>query len=222
MTNGEREATRRSGLRTTRMEAFSDGVFAIAITLLVLEIGVPDGSEADLLGAVADQWPSYLAYLVSFATIGAIWLKHTVITEYLTRASSALVRLNLLLLLVVSFLPFPTRLVAEHIHADEAERVAATVYGVNLLLASALVGLLWRYAARERLLRPDATDRELTALGLQLVPSLGGYLVMILVGLVVPLLAVLGYLAIAVYIIVPFHALRRRGSGVRPEPEPQG
>jgi uncharacterized membrane protein len=140
MSNGDPEAARRSGLRTTRMEAFSDGVFAIAITLLVLEIGVPVGSEDDLLRAVADQWPSYLAYLVSFATIGAIWLKHTVITQYLTGATSALVRLNLLLLLVVSFLPFPTRLVAEHIHVDEAERVATTVYGVNLLLASALVG----------------------------------------------------------------------------------
>jgi TMEM175 potassium channel family protein len=64
------------------MEAFSDGVFAIAITLLVLEIAVSAGSEADLLGAVLDQWPSYLAYLVSFSTIGAIWLEHTVITEF--------------------------------------------------------------------------------------------------------------------------------------------
>jgi uncharacterized membrane protein len=73
--------------RTARMEAFSDGVFAIAITLLVLEIGVPSGSEADLLGALADQWPSYLAYLVSFSTIGAIWFKHTVTspTTSLTR-----------------------------------------------------------------------------------------------------------------------------------------
>ena len=109
--------------------------------------------------------------------------------------------------------PFPTALVAEHIHADEAERVATTVYGVNLLLASALVGVLWRYAARERLLRPDATDRELTVLGRQPVPSLGGYLVMILVGLAVPVLAVFGYLAIAVVILVPFHALRRRPPG---------
>jgi hypothetical protein len=66
--------------RTTRMEAFSDGVFAIAITLLVLEIAVPSGSEANLLGAVLGQWPSYLAYIVSFSTIGAVWLEHTVIT----------------------------------------------------------------------------------------------------------------------------------------------
>jgi uncharacterized membrane protein len=138
------------GYRTTRMEAFSDGVFAIVITLLVLELGVPSGSEDDLLDAVVDQWPTYLAYLVSFATIGAVWLEHTVITEYLDRATSVLIRLNLLLLMVVSFLPFPTRLLGEHIGEAEPERVAVTIYGINLFLASALVSLLWRYAVRER------------------------------------------------------------------------
>ena len=99
------------------MEAFSDGVFAIAITLLVLEIGVPGGSEDDLLGALADQWPSYVAYLVSFSTVGAVWFMHTIITEYLGSANSVLIRLNLLLLLVVSFLPFPTKLLAEYVES---------------------------------------------------------------------------------------------------------
>jgi hypothetical protein len=79
------------------MEAFSDGVLAIAITLLVLEIGVPDGSEDDLLGALVDQWPSYLGYLVSFATIGALWIKHSAVTDYLTASDARLVRLNLLI-----------------------------------------------------------------------------------------------------------------------------
>jgi len=120
------------------MEAFSDGVFAIAITLLVLEIAVPSGSEAHLLGAVLGQWPSYLAYLVSFSTIGAVWLEHTVITEFLESATSTLIRLNLLLLLVVSFLPFPTKLLGEYIGEDAPERVAVTIYGLNLLLASVL------------------------------------------------------------------------------------
>ena len=115
------------------MEAFSDGVFAIAITLLVLELAVPNGSEDDLLDGVLNQWPSYLAYLVSFASIGAVWLEHTVITEFLDHATSVLIRLNLLLLMVVSFLPFPTRLLGEHIGADEPERVAVTIYGLNLV-----------------------------------------------------------------------------------------
>jgi uncharacterized membrane protein len=193
------------------MEAFSDGVFAIAITLLVLELSVPEGSGDDLLGALVKQWPSYLAYVVSFATIGAVWIKHTVITEYLDRATSVLIRLNLLLLLVVSFLPFPTRLVAEYIEEDEAERVATTVYGLNLLLAGLVVGLLWRYAVREQLVRPDATDEEVAMLTRQLVPSLAFYVVMILLGLFAPVLAVIGYLAIAVYIILPFPAMLHRG-----------
>jgi uncharacterized membrane protein len=212
MSDEEPGSARRPGLRTSRMEAFSDGVFAIAITLLVLEIAVPDGAEDDLLGAVLDQWPSYLSYLVSFATIGAIWLKHTVITGYLSAANAVLVRLNLLVLLVVSFLPFPTRLLAEHFRFEGAGRVATTVYGINLLLASALVGVLWRYALRARLVRPDTTDEDVAMLSRRLVPSLGGYLVMIVVGLFLPVLAVLGYLAIAVFIVVPFHAFRRRTS----------
>jgi uncharacterized membrane protein len=196
--------------RTTRMEAFSDGVFAIAITLLVLEIAVPAGSEDDLLGAVLGQWPSYPAYLVSFSTIGAVWLEHTVITEFLDRATSVLIRLNLLLLMVVSFLPFPTRLLGEYIGEFEPERIAVTIYGLNLFLASALVSLLWRYAVRERLIRSDVADSDVRMLTKRLTPGLAGYVVVIVLGLFLPVVAVLGYLVIAVYIIVPFGALRRR------------
>lgn len=192
------------------MEAFSDGVFAIAITLLVLEIAVPAGSEADLLGAVLDQWPSYLAYLVSFSTIGAIWLEHTVITEFLERATSVFIRLNLLLLVVVSFLPFPTKLLGEYVGEESPARVAVTIYGLNLFLASALVSLLWRYAVREGLIRPDIADSDVKMITNRLTPGLAGYVVMIVLGLFLPVVAVLGYLIIAVYIIIPFGALRRR------------
>jgi uncharacterized membrane protein len=111
----EEPARRPRQFRTNRLEAFSDGVFAIAITLLVLEISVPAGAETHLLRAVLDQWPSYLAYVVSFSTIGAVWVAHSAITEYLVGADLGLVRLNLLPLLVVSFLPFPTKLLAESI-----------------------------------------------------------------------------------------------------------
>ncbi|MGH8838422.1 MAG: TMEM175 family protein [Jiangellaceae bacterium] len=194
------------------MEAFSDGVFAVAITLLVLEIGVASGSEDDLLDAVLNQWPSYLAYLVSFSTIGAVWLEHTVITEYVDRATSVLIRLNQLLLMVVAFLPFPTRLLGEYVGEDEPARVAVTIYGLNLFLVSALVSLLWRYAVRERLIRPDVADADVKLLTRRLAPGLAGYLAMIVLGLFLPLLAVLGYLAIAVYILVPFGAIRRRAA----------
>ena len=95
---------RRRGLQTGRLESFSDGVFAIAVTLLVLDIAVPVHAGRDLLPAVANLWPSYLAYVVSFATIGAVWLGHNAITDYIEHVNAGFVRLNLLLLLVVSFL----------------------------------------------------------------------------------------------------------------------
>ena len=86
------------------------------------------------------------------------------------------------------------------------------MYGINLLLAVVLVGVLWQYALRERLVRSDATDQDVAMLSKKLTPSLAGYLVMIALGLFIPVLAVLGYLAIAVYIIVPFRAMRHRTS----------
>ncbi len=200
----------RGTLSTGRMEAFSDGVFAIAITLLVLDISVPPGSEQNLLEAVRGEWPSYLAYFVSFSTIGAVWLGHNTITEYLDRADAVLLRLNLLLLLVVSFLPVPTSLLAEYIGDDRPERVAVTIYGVNLLLASVLVSVLWRYALRENLIRPDATDEEVQVLTHRLTPGLAGYVVLIALGLFAPLAAVAGYLIIAFYLILPIRHRRHR------------
>jgi uncharacterized membrane protein len=204
---------RRPGLRrTARLEAFSDGVFAIAITLLVLDLAVPatQDSVRDLLDAVGDEWPGYLGYIVSFATIGALWLGHNAITDYLDRADTTLLRLNLLLLLFVSLLPFPTRLVSEFITAtDRAERVAVTFYGLTLLIAGSLLSVLWRYALHARLIRPDADDDEITLLTNRLTPGLAGYAVLLVVGLFAPVVAVMGYLAIAVFFLLPQHIHRR-------------
>ncbi|MDT2009413.1 hypothetical protein FXW78_46340 [Rhodococcus opacus] len=121
-----------------------------------------------------------------------------------------LVQLNLILLMVVAFLPFPTRLLAEFIGASNAERVATTVFGINLLLTAVLVWVLWRYAVHARLVRPgpDMTDEDLKTLNSRLAPSVGAYVVMIVLGLFVPVVAVFGYLAIAVFILVPFRATR--------------
>jgi len=189
--------------RTNRMEAFSDGVFAIAITLLVLEIAVPTAAATNLLQAVIDAWPSYLAYVVSFSTIGAVWLWHTLITEFLEHADSIFLRLNLLLLLVVAFIPFPTKLVAESLGSTDHERIAATMYGVNLLLASVLLAVLWRYAAAKKLIHPDLTDDDVIILARRITPGLGGYVVLILIGLFAPTVAVFGYLVIAAFILLP-------------------
>ena len=107
---------------TSRTEAFSDGVFAIAITLLVLEINVPESDFDDLVRGIAHQWPSYLGYVTSFVTIGGLWLAHHGVFRRLAFVNSAIMRLNIVLLMVVSFLPFPTRLMAEAIRDDSAER----------------------------------------------------------------------------------------------------
>jgi uncharacterized membrane protein len=163
---------RRRRIRTQRLEAFSDGVFAIAVTLLVLDLVAPPASTGDLLAAFLNQWPAYLAYLVSFSTIGALWLEHSLITEYLEQADPVFVRLNLLLLLIVSFLPFPTRLLAEFLSAEEAEKVAVTIYGLTLLAALLQLSLLWRYAVREHLVRVDVAEDELTILTRRLTPGL--------------------------------------------------
>ena len=189
--------------RTGRLEAFSDGVFAIAVTLLILDISVPEDAGDDLLDAFLDQWPSYLAYLVSFATVGVTWVRHTAITHYLHGVDTTFVRLNLLLLLLVSFLPFPTRLVAEFIHEDDAERVAATILGINLLLVSVVVSTMWAHARRQRLVRPDADDEEVRLLAQRLTPGLAAYIVLILLALAFPVAAVLGYLAIALALLIP-------------------
>jgi uncharacterized membrane protein len=122
---------------TSRIEAFSDGVFAIAITLLVLEISVPESAFDHLWKGIAEQWPSYLAYATSFLTIGGIWLAHHGIFGRLASADATVLRLNLVLLMLVSFLPFPTKLIAEAINDTvAAERAAIVFYGLVMLAIS--------------------------------------------------------------------------------------
>jgi uncharacterized membrane protein len=200
----------RQRYRTNRLEAFSDGVFAIAITLLVLELSVPAVQDGDLLAGVLGAWPSFLAYVVSFASIGAVWLGHSLITEYLDHADATFLRLNLLLLLVVSFLPFPTRLLAEHIGAPDAERVATTLYGLTLLASALLVAALWRHAMRAGLLRAGIGDDDMELLSRRLTPGIAGYVALILLGLWQPTIAVIGFLLIALLFLIPLPRRVRR------------
>lgn len=198
----------RAGMPTARLEAFSDGVFAIAITVLVLELSLPDGWQTDPLAAFVNQWPTYLAYVVSFATIGAIWLAHTAITASVATGSLRFARLNLLLLFLVSFLTFPTALVGEAIASESAERVAATIFGINLLCISVVTWMIWRHARGEGLVRPDLSDEEVEVLTQRLTPSLLGYVLLIFVALVQPLIAVAGYLVVAIVLLLPLRRPR--------------
>ncbi|WP_162233037.1 TMEM175 family protein [Nostocoides japonicum] len=200
---------------TGRLEAFSDGVFAIAITLLVLDLSLPLSAGRNLLEGFLDEWPSYLAYIVSFSTVAAVWFGHHAITERLARTNSTLLRLNMLLLLIVSLLPFPTRVLAEFIKQGNAERVAVTVYGVVLLLTSVLLSGLWRYARSAHLTADDAGDEDLDLLTERLTPSMAGYLVMIVLGLFLPIVAVFGYLLVSLFVLIPIR-MPWRPSGTSP------
>ncbi|HEY8852766.1 MAG TPA: TMEM175 family protein, partial [Gemmatimonadaceae bacterium] len=133
---------------TGRIEAFSDGVFAVAITLLIFQIRIPPHAPpGGLRHALMALWPSYLAFLASFMTIGVMWLNHHRLFSLISKKDDALIVLNLLLLLVITWLPFPTALLAEHLlgsHQDQ--QTAAIVFAVSLLAISIVFNVLWRYA----------------------------------------------------------------------------
>jgi uncharacterized membrane protein len=210
--SGEETPRARRLLGTGRMEALSDGVFAFAATLLVLDIAVhPPGTP---LEQVLHAWPSYLGYVVSFLTIGAAWLGHTALTDRLARTDPLLLRINLLLLLVVAFLPFPTQLVADALRHEGSERVFVTLYGLTLLSIRILGFGLDAYARHEHLYSPAEEGEEQQDEPRELLPVLGGYVIAILIGLAVPGVAVAIYFAVAVYMIF-FRALRRHPSRAR-------
>jgi uncharacterized membrane protein len=184
---------------TGRLEAFSDGVFAIAITLLILEVSVPESNFDNLWRGIVDQWPSYLAYATSFITIGGIWLLHHGIFRRLRYANRPLMLLNLALLMAVSFLPFPTKLMAQAIYETDAERAAVIFYGATLLVISLLISALWGVVMRDRqLLEPEVDEQEVNAILLAATPSLGFYIGVIVLAIFAPQLAAFGYLVIAI------------------------
>lgn len=148
---------------TGRLEAFSDGVFAIAITLLVLEIKVPSHESVEehgLAPLLAELWPSYLAFFTSFITILVMWVNHHRIFTLIRRSDHAFLYLNGLLLFLVTFVPFPTSLLAEFL-LDPGGKVAANVYTGTFLAISLSFNGLWRYAAKgRRLLAASARHEE--------------------------------------------------------------
>jgi uncharacterized membrane protein len=185
---------------TTRTEAFSDGVFSIASTLLVLDIAIPASELDDLWSAIAHQWPPYLAYATSFITIGGIWLAHHSVFSRLQYTNTAVMRTNLALLMVVAFLPFPTRLVADSLrHGIGNERAAVIFYGASLLVIALVFSTLWRNATSDRqLLKPEVSDAEVRAIGEATTPNIGFYAAVIVVAILVPRVAAFGYLVIAI------------------------
>jgi len=186
---------------TSRVEAFSDGVFAIAITLLVLEINIEPEDFDHLWRALGDEWPAYLAYVTSFLTVGGVWLAHHGLFTRLRYVDPTLMRLNVLLLMVAAFLPFPTGLLAEAFHASrEAERAAVVAYGATAIVIELLLVAAARYAlAHPELLEgeaPTPADRVRHRRGPL---GTGLYSAALVLGiLLLPRLAAIGYLLVAV------------------------
>jgi len=121
----------------SRTEAFSDGVIAVAITLLALDLHVPSaGSAASLAHQLGEQWPNYAAYAVSFLTIGIIWINHHAMLRRVVAVDHTIVMLNILLLMTIVVLPFSTALLAEYLKTGHGDHLAAAIYGGSLLLMS--------------------------------------------------------------------------------------
>jgi TMEM175 potassium channel family protein len=197
-----------------RLEAFSDAVFAIAITLLVLELGVEEGAANHLLRSLVHEWPAYLAYVTSFLTIGVVWLQHSEITASLRTADATLYRLNLLVLLLASFLPFPTRLASEFIGEREPERIAVVFYGLTLVALTLALTAFLRYATERQQLVKDSVEAQTVERALLRAPSLVLYAIGIGVGLLFPTAGIAVYFASALYRGLPgktvHRVLRRR------------
>ncbi len=192
-------------MSTNRLEAFSDGVFAIAITLLVLDIHVPPPGSGRLGHELLAQWPSYAAYAISFITIGIIWINHHAAFSRLRAVDHSILIWNLVLLLSVGILPFTTSLMATYLKEGSGEDLAAAVYAASfLLMGGVFVGtnrqILFR---RPQLLRtpiaPEAARRTLLFAALGQIP----YLLALLLAFVSPYITLVVCAACAVYYALP-------------------
>jgi uncharacterized membrane protein len=189
---------------TSRLEAFSDGVFAIAATLLVLELHVPAVGSGALWPQLLEQWPSYFGYLVSFLTIGIIWVNHHALFALVKRVDRPILFLNLLLLLVVSVIPFPTALLGQWIVDAQQGPVAAAILGCVYLLMGLTFGGIWFYAfLHHELARPDV-DRSAARASIPRF-TIGNAVYVLGIGLafVSPVISLAVYLLVAVYYVFP-------------------
>jgi uncharacterized membrane protein len=185
--------------QTARLETFSDGVFAIAATLLILEVRLPGhGSVShDLVHA----WPSYVAYAISFLTIGIIWVNHHTVMAQIGRVDRTFLFINVVFLMVVAFSPFPTRVVAEHLR--DGSKSAAFAYGLTFTLMAAFYGLMWFYAAiGRRLIAEDADQRVVSGISRSFAPGSVIYGAATLSSLLSAYVAVALYAAIALFYVV--------------------
>lgn len=226
----ERSRSRRGELSLTRVESFSDSVFAFAMTLLVLGLVVPKLSEvhsnADLLRQLGRQWPTFVAYLVSFVFIGQVWLQHHRLLGYLARADHWAVWLNAALLLDVVSISFVTGLLGTFA-GHPGETAAALVYGITWTVGGVFFNGLWWYGRRTGLVDPALTPADLRSISVRWGTGPILYAVCTLLALVQFWVGVAGFAAlVALYLVPPpqahAHAETAEAAGAETTEPPAG
>ena len=197
---------------TARLETFADGVMAIAITLLILEIEVPHVEAGQSLAtALAEQWPSYAAYVVSFLTIGIIWVNHHHLFAVIERTNHTFLMLNVLFLMTIAALPWPTALIGEYILSDAERSTATVVYGLTMTSIAVMFNVVWRYASGGlRLLPAEVNRKELVRISRSYVSGPIMYGAATLIAVVNAWISMAILAAMALYWLIP-------GSGPRVE-----
>ena len=184
-----------------RLEAFSDGVFAVAITLLVLEINVPEGEH--LWHQLKEEWPSFASFFVSFWVIGIIWVNHHGVIDHIKQADRGVLYLNLFVLMSVVLIPFSTALMAEHLKSGADENVAAAVYAGSFVLMAISFGVLWEYITRHReKLGVELTDEEVRSRSRSFQIGNPIYALAVVVAFISPAIVLVIIGALAVYYMV--------------------
>ena len=183
-----------------RVEAFSDGVFAVAITLLIFNIQIDKGAPGGLLAALLAAWPKYAAYVASFLTIGVMWINHHGLFERIARINRALTFLNLLLLMAIVFLPFSTAQLGSNILVPGDANTAASFYALNAVVIAIFFSAVWTYALTHPYLLADNVDRQAAMRSWpRFAVGLVAYLVCVPIGQLSPIAVVIICAALAVY-----------------------
>ena len=191
-----------------RLEGFSDGIFAFAATLLILNLAV--NATRPLGGELVEIWTSYVAYAISFVTIGIIWINHHTVMNQIAHVDRTFLMLSVLFLMVIAFIPFPTRLLALYIRTNGAE-AAALAYGITLTLTAILFNAIWRYAMwGGRLIRHDADPKVVEGISRSYVLGPAVYFTATLVALLNPYASAGLYGAIAVFYALESSLFGRR------------
>jgi uncharacterized membrane protein len=195
-------------METARLETFSDGVFAIAATLLILELKL-DG-HGSLTHQLLHLWPSYAAYAISFLTIGIMWINHHTLYRQIGKVDRTFLALNVLFLMVIAFIPFPTHVLAAHLHHDA--KAAAFFYGLTNVAMAVMFSSVWFYAAiGRRLIAPEADQRTISGISRSFLPGIPLYLVATLSSLASAWLALGLFAALAVFYVLESSLFSRDG-----------